>query len=152
QRVRETFPKPTIHAFEPGSDAFNVLREKYYKMQGIYINKVALGARLGSKEFIENTLSDMSSFLEPGEECWGTVKQRTRVDVTTIDDYCGQHCIERIDVLKSDTQGFDLEVLKGAQRLLDQKGIYLIYLEINFGKLYKKSARLDEIYSFLSEH
>jgi FkbM family methyltransferase len=152
QRLRETFPEPTIHAFEPGSDAFDALRERYFKMQSIDINNIALGDLPGNKEFIENTLSDMSSFLEPDEECWGTIKQRRRVEVTTIDQYCKERGIDKIDILKSDTQGFDLEVLKGAAHLLARHGIHLIYLEINFGRLYKKSARLDEIYAFLSEY
>ena len=150
--LRETFPQSTIHSFEPGSDAFNALREKYFGMQSIHINNIALGDQPGNRDFIENTLSEMSSFLEPDEECWGAIKQRRQVEVTSIDDYCKERRIDRIDILKSDTQGFDLEVLKGAQSLLARNRIHLIFLEINFGKLYKKSARLDEIYVFLSEY
>ena len=134
---------------EPGSDAFNALREKYFGMQSIHINNIALGDQPGNRDFIENTLSEMSSFLEPDEECWGAMKQRRQVEVTSIDDYCKERRIDRIDILKSDTQGFDLEVLKGAQSLLARNRIRLNFLEINFGKLYKKSARLDEIYVFL---
>ena len=151
QRLRGTFPQPTIHAFEPGSDAFNALRENFSRMRRVHINNIALGPRPGTQEFIENTDTQQSSFLEPDEECRSAVKQRRRMDITTIDDYCTQHGVERIDILKSDTQGFDLEVLKGASGLFAQYRIHLIYLEIIFGKLYKNSARLDEIYSFLSE-
>ena len=71
----------------------------------------------------------------------GAIKQRINVDVTTIDNYCRDYGIERIDILKSDTQGFDLEVLKGASRLLDQHRIHLVYVEIVFGKLYHKKFR-----------
>jgi FkbM family methyltransferase len=151
QRFREIFPQPTIHAFEPGGDAFDALRVNCSRLAGVYINNMALGPQPGTQEFIENTNSDMSSFLEPGDECWGTVKRRTLVTMITIDDYCRQHCIETIDILKSDTQGFDLEVLKGARRLFAQHRIHLVYLEVIFGKLYKNSAQLSEIYEFLSE-
>jgi FkbM family methyltransferase len=150
QRLRETFSRPTIHAFEPGSDAFGALWENCSRLADVRINNIALGSRSGTREFIENTWLDLSSFLEPGEECWGKIKQRTRVEITTIDDYCSRHCVDRIDILKSDTQGFDLEVLKGAVRLFAQNRIHLVYLEINFGKLYRNATRLGEIYDFLT--
>jgi hypothetical protein len=51
-----------------------------------------------------------------------------------------QHEVQFIDLLKSDTQGFDLEVLKGAQGLLDARKIRLIYLEVTFQKLYEHPA------------
>jgi hypothetical protein len=75
----------------------------------------------------------------------------SQVEITTVDDYCSQHGIDRIDILKSDTEGFDLEVLKGASPLFAQHRIHLVYLEIIFGKHYKNQGRLDEIYGFLAE-
>jgi len=41
------------------------------------------------------------------------VKQRIDIQLDTIDEYCGLAGIDHIDVLKSDTQGFDLDVLRG---------------------------------------
>ena len=82
----------------------------------------------------------MSSFLEPGRDSWGAVKRRTPVNIKTIDGYCELHEISRIDILKSDTQGFDLEVLKGASGLFDRHCIHLVYLEIGFGELYKNHS------------
>jgi len=63
-----------------------------------------------------------------------------------------QHDIQFIDLLKSDTQGFDLEVLKGAQGLLSTTKIRLIFLEINFQRLYEGIPRMDEIYRFICDH
>ena len=65
--------------------------------------------------------------------------------------YCSQHEIPFIDLLKSDTQGFDLEVIKGAQGLLNARKIRLLYLELNFQKLYQDIPRMDEIYRFISD-
>jgi FkbM family methyltransferase len=105
EQFRQTFPQPAIHAFEPSRDTYNALREKCSRLPGVQINNIALGSRTETMEFIENTNPDMSSFLEPDEECWGAIKQRINVDVTTIDNYCRDYGIERIDILKSDTQG-----------------------------------------------
>jgi hypothetical protein len=54
--------------------------------------------------------------------------------------------------LKSDTQGYDLEVLRGASRMLSEKRIALIYLEVTFSRIYQGSPRFDEVYGFLADH
>lgn len=145
-----TFAKPKIHAFEPGSDAFYELQKKHSGLSGLYLNNFALGAKPGVFEFNETTNSTMSSFLEPSVDSWGeTIKQRVQVDIRTIDDYCAEQNVNTIDILKSDTQGFDLEVLKGATRLFAQQRIHLIYLEIIFSEMYKGLPRFDEICRFL---
>jgi FkbM family methyltransferase len=45
----------------------------------------------------------------------GAVVAETPVTVTTLDEYCAANGIERIDLLKNDTQGYELEVLRGAE-------------------------------------
>lgn len=94
----------------------------------------------------------MSSFLEPGAATWwGEVKQRVQVKVNTVDKYCDEHRIDYIDILKSDTQGFDLEVMRGAARLLSARRIHLIYVEIILSDMYRGLPRLDEIFRFLAD-
>jgi len=68
----------------------------------------------------------MSSFLALGQDGWGDIVSQRQIELSTVDKYCLQHEIPSIDLLKSDTQGFDLEVIKGAQRLLDAKKIRLL--------------------------
>ena len=94
----------------------------------------------------------MSSILEPSIECKGTIQNRYSVEVTTLDEYCSQRNIPAIDILKSDTQGFDLEVIKGANNLLANRRIHLIYMEITFCDMYKGLPRADEIFGFLFDH
>jgi hypothetical protein len=111
-----------------------------------------LGSRTGVIDFLENTRSDLSSVLEPGVDCWGAIKARIQVAMTTVDEYCAERDISHIDILKSDTQGFDLEVLKGATQLLKLRRIHLIFLEITFSDMYTRLPRLDEIYGFMTDH
>ncbi len=91
----------------------------------------------------------MSSFLEPGPEYWGEVKRRVTVPVTTLDNYCAELSIERLDILKTDTQGYDLEVLRGSADLLGRHRVRLIYLEISYADVYESGPGLDEVYAFL---
>src|SRR5262249_47267521 len=91
----------------------------------------------------------MSSLLPLGQDGWGRVNARTTVKVLTVDQYCSERGIQRIDLLKSDTQGFELEVLKGASRMIERNLIHLIYLEMNFARLYDRIPRFDVLLGFL---
>ena len=50
-----------------------------------------------------------------------------------------------------DTQGFELEVLGGAERMLEARNIELIYLELNCGDMYRTAPPLDEVLRYLRE-
>jgi hypothetical protein len=82
---------------------------------------------------------------------WGSVARETTVDVITLDDYCARAGVASIGILKSDTQGYDLEVLRGAGRLMDEGRISLILTEILFADQYKDGARIEDIFRFMRE-
>jgi FkbM family methyltransferase len=152
QQFRRYFRNPEIHSFEPGEEAFQKLARNTQGLPGVHIAKNGMGAAREMKAFVENELSDMSSFLEPGEDAWGSVTCRPALQLDTVDDYCNRAGIGHIDILKSDTQGYDLEVLRGASKLLRDKRIDLIYLEVIFSKMYQGSPRFDEVYALLANY
>jgi FkbM family methyltransferase len=149
KRFRSIFPKSVIHSFEPSPTAFATLKQRTSKIRDVRLSNCAMGSQPGQMPFLENSSSLMSSFLPIGEAGWWEVTKTTTVDVKTIDHYCQEENIDRIDILKSDTQGFDLEVLKGAEESIRTNKLGLIYLEINFAELYKKSPSISEIYDFM---
>jgi FkbM family methyltransferase len=151
ERFRQGFERPVIHAFEPGRAAFAELQRRYDGRPGVILNNMALGSRSESRMFLDNDHDDMSSFLEPSATAWGAITSRYPVDVITLDEYCAGRGIGRIDILKIDTQGFDLQVLAGAQGLMQASAIHLIYTEIIFSKMYEGLPRLDETYAFIAD-
>lgn len=151
ESFRAVMTQAKIHAFEPSPETFRRLQDRYSAMPNLFLNGVALGAALGMAEFVEYTDPTMSSFLEPGRDSWGEIKQRVQVKVSTVDEYCDERRIGSIDILKSDAQAFDLEVIKGAHRLLVDHRIHVIYMEINFSELYQGQPRVDEIFRFLAD-
>ena len=149
EAISTALPNAIIHAFEPLPSAFAHLRQKYRQNRNIHLNNMALGAQPGQLELMENSLPMMSSFLEPGKDWFGKIERRTPVDVGTIDDYCAKHSIRRIDLLKSDTQGFDLEVLNGGAKMLAEGRVRLIYLEIIISDMYKNVPQFPQVEEFL---
>ena len=73
------------------------------------------------------------------------------VQTQTLDSFCLDKKIENIDVLKIDTEGNELNVLKGAKRLLSENKINLIYTEISETK--KKFLEKEKsIINFLNSY
>ena len=58
--------------------------------------------------------------------------------------------IEDIDLLNIDTQGYEMEVLKGSRKLLSQ-GIKYIILEVNKKELYEGCPLVKDIDNFLKK-
>ena len=151
-QLKRLFPCCELHAFEPGPETFRALEENIFGVENVHLVNAAVGATAGTQPLIENEHSVMSSFLAPGELGWGKVVRHTPVEVTTLDAYCAAHGVERIHLLKSDTQGYELEVLKGAEELMAASRIGLVYIEIVYAAIYEDLPSLDEVYRFLADH
>ena len=69
----------------------------------------------------------------------------------TLDNFCAQNKIPKIDLLKLDTDGTEFEVLLGAKNLLSKGKIGLIYTEISgFKKIFNN--KVEEIVNLLAEY
>ena len=83
------------------------------------------------------------------------IKDYLEIDVQTqtLDYFCFSNNIKCIDLLKLDTEGNEFNVLKGAEKLLSENRIKVIYTEIsgtkkNFNDKVKKIVNLLNSYNF----
>jgi hypothetical protein len=60
--------------------------------------------------------------------------------------------IFHINFLKIDTQGYDLEVLKGSKNFLKKKKIDIILTEYIVSKCYKNSCKASELFKFMETY
>lgn len=148
---REHFQSPVIHAFEPNPSTFEELKRNVAACQAVHLHCVALGDQVESRTLFDNSESTLSSFLPPGKDYgWGgKVVGQSVVPVDTVDRFCQSLSIPCIDVLKIDTQGFELEVLNGAQAMIREHKVHLIYLELQFGDAYAGVPQFDDVYLHL---
>jgi FkbM family methyltransferase len=147
---RAHFPKCIVHSFEPSPSTFETLRREAASLRDVHVWNCALGSAPGHLTLLENAKSTMSSFLPLSEFGWGTVTKETSVEVKTVDQFCQDEHIEQIDILKSDTQGFELEVFKGAEQMMRAAKIRLVYFEVIFSDMYKGLPSFAEQYEFLT--
>jgi FkbM family methyltransferase len=116
-------------------------------------------ARDGNADVIELLLGSESKEAVPLHEL-GTAssildehiaqRSRTRLyPMRTIDEIVASRCIAAPDFLKLDVQGYELEVLKGAQHALTT--ISAILAEINLLDIHKNVPLLDDVIIFMRE-
>ena len=148
-RFRKAFPSATIHSFEPGTDTFQTLSQNVATDERVSAWNCAVGASAGKQTFQENTNPDMSSFLSLSSTGWGEVNRQSLVEVTTVDAFLEENRISHVDILKSDTQGYELEMFKGAEQAMRGNRIGLVYFEFIFSDMYKHLPGFDEVFRHL---
>lgn len=79
------------------------------------------------------------------------VCERQTVECQTLDDIARSEGLSRVDYLKLDTQGNELQCLEGAARLLDERRIGVIKTEVGFLEIYKGQAMFGDIDRFLRD-
>ena len=73
------------------------------------------------------------------------------MEITTLNSFCGTNHIDRIDLIKIDTQGYELKVLKGADKIISPTFARAVYVEVLFVELYEAQPYFLDIYKVLSE-
>lgn len=152
QKYSSAFPKATIYSFEPFPDAFGALQKRFEGNPRVKPVSMALADKKGQIEFHVNEHKGHNSLFPPSESARQVVRpvKVIEVPVTTIDCYCEEQSLDRIDVLKMDIQGGELLALQGAIGMLQRGTIPLIYTEVMFAPTYQHQAEFHQLYSFLS--
>ena len=119
-KVVKQFPRARIFAFEPHPETFLRLTDSTKNYSAVDPVQTALGAEAGDQVMHTYTTSLINSLVPNARFAirFGERLSPITVKCTTVDLFCAERNIKRIDVLKIDTEGFDLEVLKGANAML----------------------------------
>jgi FkbM family methyltransferase len=133
-----------IHAFEPVTSTYNTLRSRILKHQlGLCVHfiNLALSNENGvDKIFITGEKAGTNSLhRDESNQDLPTLQ----IEKTTAYDYCQKANINTIHFLKIDTEGHDVEVLKGAIRLFKEEKIHVCQFEYNFRWIYSKHFLKD---------
>ncbi len=147
-------PLAQVHCFEPVANAFTRLTSRLRDLGDIHCNRVALDNSAGERELVVRRFDQCTSFLELGEAMadgiYGLDLSPTHSEMVTVQKLSGyvfEHRLTTIDLLKLDVQGFELEVLRGAETVLPQ--IRWIYAEAQFQEMYAGGPLFHEIAGFL---
>jgi FkbM family methyltransferase len=126
------FPNVRIVSFEPHPDSFASLQRALRGRDECVAVNSAVGDTVGDLElhvYEESCLNSLTPNAAWAVQSSWNSKSTVKVPCTTLDQYCEKNRVSGIDLLKIDTEGFDLQVLHGAKSLLESKAVRFIFVE-----------------------
>lgn len=144
----EYFPTCRIISFEPVQEPFQTLMRKYGSHPRITIDNRALSDESGEATIFLTPNSQANS-LENRTSTTDPARPSQKVKVTTLDEIFDEHHLNCIDVLKIDVEGFEVQVLQGARKALQERKITAVFSEFTVDPGDRSHGQLVEIMQFL---
>lgn len=146
--IANSFDNISIHAFEPVPSNFHVLKQnlKTNSLENrIKANNFAVGSNCST---ISMCVEGQTSHVSRNESTNNSKK--VGINLLSIDSYCETNNINDVKLIKCDVEGFELEVLAGAKKVItSQKPCLVIEIEDRWTDRYGYSGK--DVFLFLEQ-
>ncbi|MBI3006521.1 MAG: FkbM family methyltransferase [Ignavibacteriales bacterium] len=154
EMMRQILPQAMIYSFEPLESCYKQLISKAPVLRPMQCFQFALGQEHAIKTMYRNDYSPSSSLLPMGKrvhEAFPFTRHAVeeQIVVRSLDEVAGELFLKKPILLKADVQGYELNVLTGAEKTLPM--IDILILETSFVELYVGQPLFDEVYQFLHD-
>jgi len=169
EEFKEWWPTSSVHCFEPQQECWNLLDNIAHKYSEVYINKYAIGSKhneestfyshdlnTGISGFNKVNLDSLDSIMlnqvkESSNESLISYKDslnhERKVKIHRLDKYMSHNKVQKINLLKIDTQGYEPEVLEGLGEQLSK--VDVVIAELMFYDYYERSLSFSDIENYL---
>jgi len=157
--MADYWPQSFIHAFEPVPDALLLVEDATKQISNrVKLYPYALGSASahvqmnvsgtgGADGTQSSSLLNPTGHLEEFEDIPFT--RKIDVEVVRLDDWALRENVEKLDFLWLDLQGYELEALRGAERLLDN--VSAMHVEVSNQRLYDGGVLYPELKAWLRQ-
>ena len=136
----------TLHMFEPSSSTFKMLTSNIEETKQVKFCKNAFGDKAGeSTIFYDYDMQGSASIINDQD-----FTHSEKITIDTVDSYCEKQKIKRINFLKMDVQGYEYNVLVGAQKMIAENNIDFIQFEFDSPNIENK-VYFKDFYKLLSD-
>ena len=150
------FPSSQIIGFEIEKEICDYLNLKASK--GIKYYQNALGEFNERKDLYITNHPMCSSLYEPNEELISLynnlevsyLKSKSTINTISLDEFLNKNKIKKIDFIKIDVQGAELDIFKGGKKAL--KDVLKIVCEVEFIPMYKDQPLFGDVCKFLNDY
>ena len=136
-----------VYSFEPDPLNYKRLRNSISSNFNTMCFNKAVGENKGSISLFK------SKFLNVDHRTYkpDTYNEEIRVDLISLDDFCFEHEIEKIDFIKIDIQGYEMSAIKGAKIQLERNKRVKILSEFWPYGLKKAGSSALEYFNYLDQ-
>ena len=139
--------KGIVYAFEPDAHNYSVLQNNLLLNPGLQIEPFKLG--LGNiKEDVKLEVINESNRGENQITTNPSTPKFSIVAIITLDDFIAEQQIEKVDLIKIDTEGFEMNILKGATETIT-KNKPVLFIELNDNNLRKQLSSPEEVVALI---
>ena len=162
----KNFKSDHIYSFEPSESTFKILSKNSENIRKKFINSYihlenfAVGCLNQNVElnYLNETssstlreLNTNSSYFKKKEQYFGKlIKQKTIVKQINFKEYLEKKKIQKIDLLKIDTEGYELEVIKGLKDSISK--VSVILFEHHYDNMIIKNYTFSDIHNLLKNN
>jgi FkbM family methyltransferase len=143
-------PNAKFYCFEPAAETARDLSRRMGQTPRVQVIQLAIGSANGSATLYHAAHSVQNSLVAPEGDAGQSVSEQ--VQVVTLDEFTDARGIAHIDLLKTDTEGFDHQVLMGADGLLGSRRIDFVLVEVNFAERDPSHSSFETISRALRAH
>jgi len=149
------FPNAQIYSFEHAQATFEELTKNTSGISQIHCHRLAMGPREDVVRLnlqVDSTCNSLNPIVQQGKaEHTRPTGASEDVRMMRIDSFCDRQGIKKIDLLKVDAGGFDIEILKGAEKLLEKGRIRFIFAEMTFNPGNRIHCQFSDYVSYLGK-
>jgi FkbM family methyltransferase len=146
-----------VHSFEPVPDTYNKLKQvtEGTGRENYVLNNFALSDQIKEMEMYvyPKGYSGWNTIVDRHLDKYGiSIKPENKISIKadTLDNYCKEQKIEKIDLLKIDVEGYELDVLLGGIKLFREKRVKCCVFE--FGTTtYDRGHTYKDLQKFFSD-
>ncbi len=149
--VLRNHPQAELFCFEPVRSTFEQLQRNMASRAGVRLFRNAMGALAGGEVAMTSQAGWVMNRVLMAGEFTPPDTPTENVPMETIGNICARFEVAEISLLKTDTEGFDLEVLRGAKDLLAAGKVFLILVEVGFSSADKGHTPFRMVCDFLSD-
>ncbi len=152
----DAFPNSKIYAFEPNPLTFNLLKENTKNNNFIHCYKIGFSNLKGTSEIFSYKSDEISEHASLYKDVMSDLHNDNsissfQINLETLDEFCSEHQIAKIDFIKIDTEGHEYSVLSGASNLIKSKAIEVIQFEFNEMNVISRTY-LKDFYNILYDN
>lgn len=148
-------PAASFHCFEPDPQLVAELKRRFSGKEGVRVVAAALGEAPATTHLNINASRPTNSLLPTAANLPSDINrlcqtvEQVSVDVVSVDSYCAEHRIGKVDILKLDLQGYDYRALLGARLALQDVAVVLT--EVWFTEIYAGAEQFPDVLSLMQE-
>lgn len=137
----------SVDLFEPIEGSFTHVARRFADDTRIRCHQAAVSNRVGTAQMV--VVGDTSGTNHLGTLATDTDARTVTVPLTTLEAQLADLGFDRVDLVKVDTEGHDIEILRAIRPLLERGAIGVLQFEYNWRWLSNRGS-LNEVFELIA--